>query len=293
MPIMPADYFSTWYVITIGGMPTILQSYNETLNQAVSDKKLVQGDIGNHVVDIAPTYYQYNLNCPILLIEPKNLFNDTFDLVLNCLNLIQEPVYGNADIDQFNYVMQSAQLSFSTESSNCTTSLESWKAFDDVDNFKTYAPNYDFISRLVKFYDIQFGMFGENYLIQQGNFNISVLNEKHFYVSGSNNFYGNQNPLYSIHGYTVTGDVTIVLTPEQYEVLKLYNAQTPGVFTAAKNSLFVKILSRNSTGIYDKTINLGDFMFLPTVDLSISANQTITARVNFVTMFRRTSTITF
>ena len=63
MPIMPADYFSTWYVITIGGMPTILQSYNETLNQAVSDKKLVQGDIGNHVVDIAPTYYQYNLNC--------------------------------------------------------------------------------------------------------------------------------------------------------------------------------------------------------------------------------------
>ena len=275
MPIMPADYFSTWYVITIGGMPTILQSYNETLNQAVSDKKLVQGDIGNHVVDIAPTYYQYNLNCPILLIEPKNLFNDTFDLVLNFLNLIQEPVYG------------------STESSNCTTSLESWKAFDDVDNFKTYAPNYDFISRLVKFYDIQFGMFGENYLIQQGNFNISVLNEKHFYVSGSNNFYGNQNPLYSIHGYTVTGDVTIVLTPEQYEVLKLYNAQTPGVFTAAKNSLFVKILSRNSTGIYDKTINLGDFMFLPTVDLSISANQTITARVNFVTMFRRTSTITF
>jgi hypothetical protein len=228
-----------------------------------------------------------------LLIEPKNLFNDTFDLVLNFLNLIQEPVYGNADIDQFNYVMQSAQLNFSTESSNCTTSLESWKAFDDVDNFKTYAPNYDFISRLVKFYDIQFGMFGENYLIQQGNFNISVLNEKHFYVSGSNNFYGNQNPLYSIHGYTVTGDVTIVLTPEQYEVLKLYNAQTPGVFTAAKNSLFVKILSRNSTGIYDKTINLGDFMFLPTVDLSISANQTITARVNFVTMFRRTSTITF
>jgi hypothetical protein len=293
MPIMPADYFSTWYVITIGGMPTILQSYNETLNQAVSDKKLVQGDIGNHVVDIAPTYYQYNLNCPILLIEPKNLFKDTFDLVLNFLNLIQEPVYGNADIDQFNYVMQSAQLNFSTESSNCTTSLESWKAFDDVDNFKTYAPNYDFISRLVKFYDIQFGMFGENYLIQQGNFNISVLNEKHFYVSGSNNFYGNQNPLYSIHGYTVTGDVTIVLTPEQYEVLKLYNAQTPGVFTAAKNSLFVKILSRNSTGIYDKTINLGDFMFLPTVDLSISANQTITARVNFVTMFRRTSTITF
>ena len=293
MPIMPADYFSTWYVITIGGLPTILQSYNETLNQTVSDKKMIQGDIGNHVVDIAPTYYQYNLNCPILLIEPKNLLYDTFDLVLNFLNMIQEPVYGTSDIDQFNFVMQSAQLSFSTESSNCTTSLESWKAFNDVDNFKTYAPNYDFIARLVKFYDVQFGMFGENYLIQQGNFNISILNEKHFYVPGSNNFTGNQNPLYSIHGYTVTGNVTIVLTPEQYEVLKLYNAQTPGIFTAAKNSLFVKILSRNSTGIYDKTISLGDFMFLPTVDLSISANQTITAQVNFSTMFRRTSAITY
>lgn len=293
MPIMPADYFSTWYVVTIDGLPTILQSYNETLNHAVSDKKFVQGDIGNHIVDIAPTFYQYNLNCPILLIEPKNLFNDTFDLVLNFLNLIQEPIYGNADIDQFEYVMQGAQLDFSTESSNCSSTLESWKAFNDFTNFKTYAPNYDFIARLVKFYDIQFGMFGENYLIQQGNFNISILNEKHYYVSGSNSFTGNQNPLYSIHGYTVTGTVTIVLTPEQYEVLKLYNAQSPGIFSAAKNSLFVKILSRNSTGIYDKTINLGDFMFLPTVDLSISANQTITAKVNFVTMFRRTSAITY
>lgn len=293
MPIMPADYFSTWYVITIGGLPTILQSYNETLNQSVSDKKFVQGDIGNHIVDIAPTFYQYNLNCPILLIEPKDLLYDTFDLVLNFLNLIQEPVYGNADIDQFEYVMQGAQLNFSPESSSCTSTLESWKAFNDVNNFKTYAPNYDFIARLVKFYDVQFGMFGENYLIQQGNFNISILNEKHFYVPGSNSFTGNQNPLYSIHGYTVTGDVTIVLTPEQYEVLKLYNAQTPGVFSAVKNSLFVKILSRNSTGIFDKTINLGDFMFLPTVDLSISANQTITARVNFATMFRRTSAITY
>ena len=293
MPIMPADYFSTWYVITIDGLPTILQSYNETLNQTVSDKKMVQGDIGNHVVDISPTYYQYNLNCPILLIEPKNLLYDTYDLVLNFLNMIQEPIYGTADIDQFNYVMQSAQLNFSAESSSCTASIESWKAFNDLTNFKTYAPNYDFIARLVKFYDVQFGMFGENYLIQQGNFTISILNEKHFYVPGSNNFTGNQNPLYSIHGYTVTGNVTITLTPDQYEVLKLYNSQSPGIFNAAKNSLYVKILSRNSTGIYDKTINLGDFMFLPTVELSISANQTVTATVNFATMFRRTSAITY
>jgi len=293
MPIMPADYFSTWYVITIGGFPTLLQSYNETLNQAIADKKHIQGDIGNSIIDIAPTFYQYNLNCPLLLIEPKNIFHDTFDLVLHFLTLVQEPVIGNADIDQFDYVMQSAQMNFSTESSNCTASLESWKGFDDATNFKTYAPNYDFIARLVKYYDVQFGMFGENYLVQQANFNFSILNDKNYYIPGSNNFYGNQSPLYSIHGYNVTGDVTIVLTPEQYEVLKLYNTQTPGVFSAVQNSLFIKILNRNSTGIFDKTVGLGDFMFLPTVDLSISANQTITARVSFTTMFKRNSTITY
>lgn len=293
MPLMPADYFSTWYVVTVGGLPVILQSYNETLNNSVQDKKMVQGDIGNHVVDISPTYYQYNLNCPLLLIEPRNTLYDTFSLVLSFLDMIQEPVYGNADIDQFEYVMQGAQLSFATDSSNCTATLESWKAFDDISNFKTYAPNYDFIARLVKFYDIQFSMFGENYLIKQGNINISVLNEKHFYVPGSNSFTGNQNPLFSIHGYTVTGNVTIVLTPEQYDVLKLYNAQSPGIFNAAKNSLFIKILNRTTSGIFDKTINLGDFMFLPTVELSISANQAVTATVNFATMFRRTSAITY
>ena len=118
--------------------------------------------------------------------------------------------------------MQNATLNFSTESSNVTASIESWKKFSDGQNFKTYNPQIDFRARLVKFYDIQISLFGQTYLINQGNITISIANEKHYYVPGSNNFYGNQTPLFSVSGYTVSGDVTVVVDPQQYETLKLY-----------------------------------------------------------------------
>ena len=124
------------------------------------------------------------------------------------------------------------------------------------------------------------------------NLQIKVNFNKSFYVPGSNLFKGNQTPLYAVQSYTVSGDVTVVITPGQYDELKLYNSQTPGIFTAAKNNVFLKILTRKQANTYDRTINLGDFMFLPSVDFQLNANGPITARVSFATMFRRSSSIT-
>lgn len=293
MPILPPTVFGTWYVINLDDKPRITQSFSETYNAPASiDKKFVQGDIGSHIVDISPAYYNTSINCPILLIEPVNAFYDVFDVVLENLEKAQVPIT-ESNSSNYNYVMSSAAINLSTESSNVNANLESWKAFDDATNYKEYKPDIDFIARQAKFYDIQFGMFGESYLINQANLQISVSFEKTIFSPGSNNFYGNQVPLYNITGYRVTGDVNLVIKPDQYDTLKLYNAQSPGVFNAAKNSLFLKILHRNLDENYDRTLNLGDFMFQPSVELSISAQQVITAKVNFVTMFRRTSAISY
>ncbi len=293
MPLLPSEYFGSWYVITLDDKPRIVQSFNETYNASASnDKEYIQGDIGSHIVNVEPAFYSTTVNSPILLVEPNNTFYDVLDIILENLSKCQRPIT-DSNLSSFNYVMSSGNINLSPDSSNITANLESWKAFDDAKNFKTYNPEYNFIARTAKSYDIQFSMFGNEYLVNQGNLSISVSYEKIFFTPGSNNFYGNQTPLYAINGYRVSGDISLVIKPEQFETLKLYNAQSPGVFSAAKRSVFMKVYHRSNSNNYDRTINLGDFLFQPSVELSISANQRVTARVSFVTMFRRTSQITY
>lgn len=295
MPLLPNDYFSNWYIASLDGKARILQSYNEILQKETQAKKFLQGDIGNHIVDIGPKVYQLTANCPILIIDVEvgsDPVYDIFDLVLENLDKIQSPIT-QADIDDENYkyIMKSANIQLGADSSNISTTLESWQEFN---NSLVYNPtDYDFIARQAKFYDIQFGVFGENYLVSNGTLNISVMSNQNFYIPGYNSGFGNTVPLFDIGGYTVSGNVNVMVTPEQYNVLKFYNEQGPGIFSASKNSIYLKVLNRKvGSPNSDRRIDLGDFMFLPSVELNITANQVITANINFVTMFRRTSTVT-
>ena len=213
--------------------------------------------------------------------------------MLDNLRLFAQNPYDYTQISNSNYILDSANVTISPEDTSVTCNLESWQAFTKVGvNYNTFNPEINFIARKAKYYDIQIGVFGKTYLISNMNLQIKVNFNKSFYVPGSNLFKGNQTPLYAVQSYTVSGDVTVVITPGQYDELKLYNSQTPGIFTAAKNNVFLKILTRNQANTYDRTINLGDFMFLPSVDFQLNANGPITARVSFATMFRRSSSIT-
>jgi hypothetical protein len=294
MPLLPFEYFGNWYTVYLDQKPRILQSYNENFVQPTStDKKMIQGDIGNHIVDISPGHYTLALTSPILIIDPPGAFYDVFDLVLDNLRLFVQNPYDYTQIANSNYVLDSANINLSTEESSVSCNLESWQAFNKVGvNYNSFNPEIDFIARKAKYYDIQIGIFGKTFLISGLNLQIKVNYTKSFYVPGSNLFKGNQTPLYSIQSYTVSGDVSLVITPGQYDQLKIYNSQIPGTFTAAKNNVFLKILTRNQANSYDRTINLGDFMFLPSVDFQLSANGPITAKVSFATLFRRSSSIT-
>jgi hypothetical protein len=294
MPLLPSEYFGNWYTIYLDKKPRILQSYNENFVQATTtDKRMIQGDIGNHIVDISPDYHTLDLNSPILIIDPPGAFYDVFDLVLDNLRLFVQNPYDYTQVSNSTYILSTANISISPEDTSVNCNLESWQPFTQAGiNYYSYNPEIDFIARKAKYYDIQIGIFGKTYLISNLNLQIKVNYNKSFYVPGSNLFKGNQTPLYAIQSYTVSGDATLVITPGQYDDLVLYNSQTPGIFAAAKNSVFVKILTRNQANTYDRKIDLGDFMFLPSVSLAINANGPITAKVSFVTMFRRSSSIT-
>lgn len=296
MPLLNPEYFSNWYVVSLDGKPRILNSFQEQLNSQTSLERYVQGDIGNHVADISPKHYSGSISAPILLIRPATINDklyDAFDVILDYLKKIQNPITNTTTSDSyvnnFDYILENAAINVSTDGADVTVYFESWKQFRDS---ITYSPNeYDFYARKARFYDIQFGIFGENYLIESATFNFAFNNSKMFYVPGYNSGFGNTFPLYAVAGYQVTGNVNLVIKPDQYETLKFYNDQSPGIFNALRHSLYLKILDRTESETTDRVLNLGDFMFMPSIDLSINANNVIKSTINFVTMFRRTSEI--
>jgi hypothetical protein len=292
MPILPADYFSNWYVVSLDNKPRILQSYNEILSQSAENTKFIQGDIGSRIVNIGPKNYQATLNSPILIIDPETVEDtlyDIFDLVLENLLKIQQPI-SDLDISSFDYILSSASIQLSSDSSSINATIESWQP---IGSAIAYNPeNYNMIARQAKYYDIQFGMFGENYLISNGTLNISCNPVQTFYIPGTNSGLGNTTPLYAVNNYFINGNVNLIITPEQYNLLKLYNAQSPGIFNASKQPLYLRVLNRMQGVNKDRVLNLGEFMFLPSIDISLSAGQPTIANVNFSTMFRKTSQIT-
>ena len=296
MPLLSPQYFSNWYVVTVDGKPRILQNFNETLQQQTNLEQYIQGDIGNHIVDIPAKYYQSTIGSPILLIRPEtenDRLYDVFDVLLEYTKKIQNPITNNAlddsYVENFDYVIDSANINVGTDGAEVNTTLESWQKFSSSAEYKP--DEYSFYARKAKFYDIQFGIFGENFLIESATFSFGFSKSRTHYLPGYNSGFGSTVPLYAIGGYQVTGNVTIIVKPEQYELLKLYNAQSPGIFNAVKHSLYLKILDRNLFNTDDRVLGLGDFMFMPSVDLQISSGNIIKSTVNFVTMFRRTSQI--
>ena len=289
MPLLPKEYFSNWYFLSLDSKRYLVSSYSETLDHQVQDVKYIQSDIGNHIVSISPKKYNLSLSSPILVIDHDDSTDDIFDLyslALDNLSLIQTPI---TNTNRPNYIFKSANLQLGQEC-NINAQLESYEPFNT--NLDYITNELDFIARLAKHYDVRFSAFGQNYLITNATLNISVNTTANFYVSGSNNFYGNVTPLYGIHGYVVTGDVTMVVMPDQYDLLKLYNDQEPGYFVAVSEDVYITILDKSNLSAPERKIELGNFMFLPSIELNVSANQAITAKLNFVTMFRGSSEIT-
>jgi hypothetical protein len=267
-----------------------VQSYNETLEHSVQDVKLIQSDIGNHVVSISPKKYNLSISSPLIILDHDNSLDNVYDLfylALENLTKIQSPL---TPTNAPSYVFKSANIQLGQECS-INAQLEGWQPFNS--NLDYITNELDFSARLVKHYDIKFSAFGQNYLISNATLNISVNTSTNYFVSGSNDFYGNVVPLYGIHGYSVSGDVTIVVTPDQYDLLKLYNDQEPGYFNAVSQNISLTIFDRKNPVSDVRKINLGNFMFLPSIELNVNANQAITAKMNFNTMFRGSSLLEY
>jgi hypothetical protein len=310
VPILSAELLSNYYSITLNGKTYILDSWNENLQQDVSDKSFIQGDIANRVIDVNNPLHQATMSGPILLLKDldaelsvvenpyinvadanKNLppygIYDIFDLIIENLNIVSRPITETTDLPYF-IDNGSIALNFSDVTSTVTLTSIYPQGFERTQNLgstkSTAQKNLQearILGRTVKFWDFRFRIFGDFYAITQANINIRVVSDKKTNIG--NNFYnGNTVPDFVITGYSISGDAVISIPPFQFENFRLY--QAPGSFSVFQNSIGIGLVDSYRGHRY---IDFGNYLILPRIEMDMKSNQMTTARISFNTFVRR------
>jgi hypothetical protein len=69
MPYLSPELLSNYYFITMGGKRYLLDSWTEITQQDVNDISMIQGDIGNRVIDINNPFHQVTMNGPLVILR--------------------------------------------------------------------------------------------------------------------------------------------------------------------------------------------------------------------------------
>lgn len=310
MPILSTELLSNYYAIVLNGKKYILDSWNENLQQDVSDKSFIQGDIANRIIDVNHPLHQATMSGPILLLKDldaelkvvdnafinveeanKNLppfgIYDIFDLIIENLNIVSRPITETTDLPFF-IDNGSISLNFSDVMSTVTlTSIypQGFERTQSLGSTKSTAGKSlletRILGRTVKFWDFRFRIFGDFYALTQANINIRVVSDRKTNIG--NNFYnGNTVPDFVITGYSISGDAVISIPPYQFENFRLY--QAPGSFNVFQNSIGIGLIDSYRG---HRFIDFGNYLILPRIEMDMKSNQMNTARISFNTFVRR------
>ena len=310
MPILSAELLANYYAITLNGKTYILDSWNENLQQDVSDKSFIQGDIGNRIIDVNNPLHQATMSGPILLLKdldaelkvvenpyinvadankdlPPYGIYDIFDLIIENLNIVSRPITETTDLPYF-IDNGSISLNFSDVMSTVTLTSIYPQGFERTQSLgftkSTAEKNFEetrILGRTVKFWDFRFRIFGDFYALTQANINIRVVSDKKTNI-GNNYHNGNTNPDFVITGYSISGDAVISIPPFQFENFRLY--QAPGSFNVFQNSIGIGLIDSYRGHRY---IDFGNYLILPRIEMDMKSNQMTTARISFNTFVRR------
>ena len=311
MPILSAELLSNYYAITLNGKTYILDSWSENLQQDVSDKSFIQGDIANRIIEVNNPLHQATMSGPILLLKdldaelkvvdnafinvadankdlPPFGIYDIFDLIIENLNIVSRPITETTDLPYF-IDNGSISLNFSDVMSTVTLTSIYPQGFERTQSLgstkSTAEKNFEenrILGRTVKFWDFRFRILGDFYALTQANINIRVVSDKKTNI-GNNYYNGNTNPDYVITGYSISGDAVISIPPFQFENFRLY--QAPGSFNVFQNSIGIGLIDTYRGHRY---IDFGNYLILPRIELDMRSNQMTTARISFNTFVRRT-----
>lgn len=234
MGIYTSDHIGKWYWLRYGSVIVLAEEFTTELSRAVSNKQLIQGDAGVHVmsvngktmtstlssdvlIELPQGKLEKNGSVPSVVIPPYNPgYKDVLDLLIYDFDLIRKNLY-NPD---FWYMLPRNLLSSASiqigSTVRCTLNYNAYydQMFEQIQFADAFPSNFDFLARVAKNYDCRFyatqqvGQIfqGNDQLLKvlSGNININI-NYSKMYLAGTESEY----PIYSPQGYEVSGSITV------------------------------------------------------------------------------------
>jgi hypothetical protein len=284
MAIYTSDHIGKWYWLKYDNNIVLAETFTSDLTRSVTNKKLIQGDAGVHVMGVNGKTLtstltsnvllqipqaQYNLNGPVptSIIPPFNPgYKDVLDLLISDFNLIRSFLYNpnNWYMTPRN-LLTSASIQIS-DTINCTLNYNCFydQMFQQI-AFADYFPkNFDFLARLAKNYDCRFYATENSdqmLKVLSGSININVTYTK-LYIANTESEY----PLYSPQGYEVSGSITVLA--KNWNILRdLYNSK-------------VVSFTNFSLLIGTRYLRLGQFLIEDKINFNLNPDMT-TADISF------------
>jgi len=232
MAIYTSDHIGKWYWLKYDNNIVLAEEFTSELSRAVSNKQLIQGDAGVHVMSvngktmtstlssdvlIEIPQAKYNLNNPVpsVVIPPFNPgYKDVLDLLIDDFALIRANLY-NPDYWYMRpkNLLTSASLQIGN-TIRCTLNYNAYydQIFEPIQFVDAFPSNYDFLARVAKNYDCRFYATQDEFhqgndqilKVLSGSININI-NYSKMYLAGTESEY----PIYSPQGYEVSGSITI------------------------------------------------------------------------------------
>lgn len=227
MAIYTSDHIGKWYWLRYGNNIVLAEEFSTELSRAVSNKQLIQGDAGVHVmsvngktmtsslssdvlIEIPQAKYNINNSVPSVITPPFNpAYKDVLDLLIDDFALIRANLYNpNFWFMRPKNLLTSASLQIGS-TIRCSLNYNAYydQIFELIQFADVFPSNYDFLARVAKNYDCRFYATNENDQILKvlsGSININI-NYSKMYLAGTESEY----PIYSPQGYEVSGSITI------------------------------------------------------------------------------------
>jgi hypothetical protein len=227
MAIYTSDHIGKWYWLKYENNIVLAEEFSTELSRAVSNKQLIQGDAGVHVmsvngktmtstlssdvlIEIPQAKYNLNASVPSVITPPYNPgYKDVLDLLIDDFALIRANLYNpNFWFMRPKNLLTSASLQIGS-TIRCSLNYNAYydQIFELIQFADVFPSNYDFLARVAKNYDCRFYATNENDQILKvlsGSINITV-NYSKMYLAGTESEY----PIYSPQGYEVSGSITI------------------------------------------------------------------------------------
>ena len=227
MAIYTSDHIGKWYWLRYDNNIVLAEEFSTELSRAVSNKQLIQGDAGVHVmsvngktmtstlssdvlIEIPQAKYNLNNSVPSVITPPYNPgYKDVLDLLIDDFALIRANLYNpNFWFMRPKNLLNSASLQIGS-TIRCTLNYNAYydQIFELIQFADAFPSNYDFLARVAKNYDCRFYATNENDQILKvlsGSININISYSK-MYLAGIESEY----PIYSPQGYEVSGSITV------------------------------------------------------------------------------------